>query len=489
MLTVIQGDSLEKLRRMASGSVHLIITSPPYWGLRDYGIPPSIWGGDPECEHEWGEKMSMLLRGTVGDKSTIDGDQDRNGNRLQSVDQGSFCTKCEAWRGVFGLEPSPELYVEHALMIFDEAKRVLRDDGTLWLNLGDSYAGGGNGSSNTPACKQNSNRGFEGLRAMGKKKPPSGLRAGDLVGIPWRVAFALQASGWYLRRDNIWSKDNPMPENVNGWRWEKHRVKIAAARRPRQQLHHSEGREVSLPIDQQPQSDYEDCPGCDKCAPNGGLVLRKGNWRCTTAHEYVFQLSKSDSYFCNAEAAREKSTLRASGNKHRFVAKEGERGRLNTHLGSNIPYEPNPSGRNRRSVWQIPTAPYADEHFATFPPNLVRPIILAASPVRCCGSCRAPFAPVVVRGEPNRPQQIACGSDQNGRYNGKARKDFASNGVEDASAVKARILAGMVEKRVVDHRPTCKCGDGGGQRRLSSTFLEAAERSARSPPNLAGTPS
>lgn len=474
-VTILEGHAITQMRDMPAESVHLIVTSPPYFGLRDYNIPGCVWGGGEDCRHIWGARGKKVLRGAVGNKSTIDSDQDPKGGRLQSRSTGDFCGKCGAWRGAFGLEPSPAMYVEHSVMIFREAWRVLRKDGTLWLNLGDSFAptGGdrrdhGNGFNSIVGPTADAAMPRTGRIEQGKHLKAAGLKPGDLMGIPWRVAFALQADGWYLRRDNVWAKKNPMPESVSGWRWEKHRIKVKAGWTKETHPNALGGSDKTRSgafgsnggvVQSENAAEYEECPGCDKCNENGGLILRRGNWRCTTAHEYVFQFSKSPNYFCDAEAAREKSTQRASGNKKRFVAsKNGERGRINNHLGSSIPYQPNPSGRNLRSVWNIPTQPYRGAHFATFPADLVRPIIKAASPLKCCGLCLAPFAPVVERGEALRAQQRACGGDAQGLYFGEATKDFATNGAQNASAVKARILAGMVEKNVVGWRPTCGCG-------------------------------
>lgn len=150
-MQIIQGDSLDILKTLHDNSVQTCVTSPPYWGLRDYGVA-----------------------------------------------------------GQLGLEKTPEKYVAHMVEVFREVRRVLKDDGTLWLNLGDSYAAGGNGGH---GAKQHSNRGTRALAGHPKKAPP-GLKPKDLVGIPWRVAFALQADGWYLRQDIIWNKPNPMPESV-----------------------------------------------------------------------------------------------------------------------------------------------------------------------------------------------------------------------------------------------------------------------------------
>lgn len=522
MITILQGDAIEQMRTLPAESVHLIVTSPPYWGLRDYQIPPSIWGGDAECEHEWWDRIkksggaykegSKKRRQHSSDDFTRD---DRFLDGHPEIPAGATCVKCNAWRGVFGLEPTPELYLDHSVQIFREAWRVLRKDGTLWVNLGDSYAtgagkacvaGGGTQGSNWAGqhpgrMKQNglaTNSGAaRGPTQQPNRMPQVGLKSGDLVGIPWRVALALQADGWFLRRDNIWFKPNPMPESVNGWRWEQHRVKVSGSVRANSNLKHGAvdiGRKPHG-TSQGPRDDngnavfhsnaeYIDCSGCEKCAPNGGLILRKGNWRCTTSHEYVFQFSKSDSYFCDAEAARERTSGGAHGRGHGVNPKANEPNcrMVKSRTPRDYDDKPNPSSsnirskqnasfsaavnqivgnRNLRSVWRIPTAPYKGAHFATFPPNLVRPILAAASPVQCCAKCGAPWAPVVVRGEERREQQLACGSDANGDYFPTgAGKYFDGTRAENARTVKQRILAGMVTKRVIAHRATCKCGAG-----------------------------
>jgi hypothetical protein len=277
---------------------------------------------------------------------------------------------------------------------------------------------------------------------------------------------------------------------VSGWRWERHRTKTKAGWTKESHPSAQGGSDKSrcdafgshngtLPSDNA--AEFTDCPGCDKCAPNGGLVLRKGNWRCTTSHEYVFQFSKSDSYFCDAEAARERTTgnahVRGAGVNPKAEGRNSRMHRERTPAGATN--KPNSSraavrgkqnasfsaavispvaNRNRRSVWPIATAPYRDAHFATFPPALVRPIIAAATPIKCCAKCGAPWAPVVERGEPNLAHQQACGGNEDGQYlptgNGKY---FDGTRAENARTVKQRILAGMLYRRVVDHRPTCKC--------------------------------
>ena len=252
--TILHGDSLEMLRGLPDGCVQCCITSPPYWGLRDYGV-----------------------------------------------------------EGQLGLEPTPEEYVSKMVEIFAEVRRVLRDDGTLWLNLGDSYngSGGAGGDYNKGGLK-------EGQPKYGPKMAPT-LKPKDLIGIPWRVAFALQADGWYLRSDIIWSKPNPMPESVTD--------------------------------------------------------------RPTKAHEYVFLMSKSSRYYYDNEAVKEpllssESVYLRAGKSVRENHQYGEvAGRP---LGDKS-FATMPSGRNRRTVWTITTRPYPEAHFAVFPETLVEPCLMAGS--------------------------------------------------------------------------------------------------------------
>ena len=237
------GDCLEVLRTLESGSVQCCVTSPPYWGLRDYGV-----------------------------------------------------------EGQLGLEKTPDEYVAKMVDVFREVRRVLRDDGTLWLNLGDSYAANVKGSGGQNS-KQPTNAGsfYDAKFDLGTLKPK------DLVGIPWRVAFALQADGWYLRQDIIWHKPNPMPESVRD--------------------------------------------------------------RCTKAHEYIFLMSKSERYYFDSVAMREKAKREGSTNNSRETHREYAMHRVYTVS----------EYRNRRSVWTVSTQPFKGAHFATFPPKLIEPCILAGS--------------------------------------------------------------------------------------------------------------
>ena len=326
------GDCRDVMARMADESVHCVVTSPPYWGLRDYKVPPTIWGGDLACDHEWGEEVSRVERRRA-DKGLANTGWGAAEKRLPglaaagfiSASQGHFC-RCGAWHGALGLEPTFQMYVDHMVEVFREVRRVLREDGTLWLNLGDSYAtAGGYGGDQTPSNVDSKQRSNEGSRRKGRKNQAIGLKHKDLCGIPWRVAFALQADGWWLRSDIIWSKPNPMPESVTD--------------------------------------------------------------RPTKAHEYLFLLSKSERYYYDAEAIKEGASYDPESTKfpdgwdtgpggHGAFHRNGrEKGRAS---GNRTLTEY--ARRNKRSVWEIATSPFPEAHFATFPPALVEPCIKAGCP-------------------------------------------------------------------------------------------------------------
>jgi len=334
--TLHQGEVLDILRTLPDESVNCCVTSPPYWGLRDYGT--AEWeGGDPECDHK-GDPMRT--RAYVNQNCGTGNDVKNSENCQFHRDQ---CPKCGAVRKdrQLGLERTPEEYVARMVEIFREVRRVLKPDGTLWLNLGDSY--------NSHSCGNGNVGGIEGKRKNKKDNTANthrgnvGLKDKDLVGIPWRVAFALQADGWYLRQDIIWHKPNPMPESVTD--------------------------------------------------------------RCTKAHEYVFLMSKSAKYYYDGDAVKEianydgrkdeimkgsakyadgfgptngKESIAAVGHE-RWAHKDEEGNRL----------------RNRRSVWTVTTKPFKEAHFATFPRDLIRPMIQAGCPEYVCKECGKPRFPIV----------------------------------------------------------------------------------------------
>ena len=312
---VYQGDALTVLRELPDASVNCVVTSPPYWGLRDYGVA-----------------------------------------------------------GQLGLEPTPDAYVAKMVEVFREVRRVLANHGTLWLNLGDSYTSGGRDYRDPGQSKMNGGGRVTGLTARGTRAmTPPGLKPKDMVGIPWRVAFALRADGWYLRSDIIWAKPNPMPESVTD--------------------------------------------------------------RPTKAHEYVFLLSKRERYFYDAAAIRtpfaeetkalsfetmdfgRRDDYKAGrkikmpdgwdtgsgghGSFHRNGREKGatvrrtdkQRGHSRRHDGFNDRWdameksEQQVNGANARTVWEIATQPYPEAHFATFPRELPERCIKAGCPEQVCATC------------------------------------------------------------------------------------------------------
>ena len=286
-VTILRGDCRDVLRTLPDESVHCVVTSPPYFGLRDYGVA-----------------------------------------------------------GQIGLEPTPDRFTAELVRVFAALRPALRKDGTVWLNLGDTYANTRGGKE--PGLYDDKRNGAATWQGKVSELPP-GLKIKDLMGIPWRVAFALQADGWYLRQDIIWSKPNPMPESVRD--------------------------------------------------------------RCTKAHEYIFLLSKSERYYYDAEAIKESAVAedlgdfdggpqrlangsnanegrnyrkpRSAGNKsHKYVEAynrsetEEHRTKAGLMAVADVPW----LKRNKRSVWEVATSPYSEAHFATFPPALIEPCILAGCP-------------------------------------------------------------------------------------------------------------
>lgn len=316
---IILGDSLQVLKNLPEKSVQTVITSPPYYNLRDYDID-----------------------------------------------------------GQIGLETTPSEYVEKLVEVFREVHRVLRDDGTLWLNLGDTYA------SAWPCNRRNVVG--NGSLPNGKReaRPPrlgDGLKEKDLIGIPWRVAFGLQADGWYLRNDIIWSRPNPMPESVTD--------------------------------------------------------------RMTRSHEYIFLLTKKEKYFCDVEAIREEAVGadrvrndRIGGNKYVEGVKHSD--------GSIFTGSPT---RNRRTVWTIPTNPFPDAHFATFPEGLVEPCLMAGTSEKgSCPSCGAPWERLVERA-PN-PAGIS---------GGEHREPGRDGGIQKNRPRDYEAEAKIGQSRTIGWEPTCSC--------------------------------
>ena len=344
---LLQGDCTKVLATLPDASVQCCVTSPPYWGLRDYGADSQL-----------------------------------------------------------GLEATPEEYVANMLAVFREVRRVLRDDGTLWLNLGDSYASIGH-------KKSNSGYGTSGLSGgIAQKHFPlshenngDGLKNKDLVGIPWRVAFALQADGWWLRQDIIWHKPNPMPESVTD--------------------------------------------------------------RCTKAHEYIFLLTKSARYFYDSDAVKEpvsKVSLKRAEygwDCDRPSTKNASMGGDGIHTEKMGTRFVNPTGRNKRSVWTVTTKPFKGAHFATFPPDLIEPCILAGTSEKgCCEKCGKPWERVTIK-DIEQPDGYGNMGANDGKWQGENKQSSGHRIQKNMNALRA---AGrnhdnpFPTKTTTGWRSTCECG-------------------------------
>lgn len=360
---VLFGSVHTELKQVTDESIHCVITSPPYYGLRDYKTEPVIWpppeGNNwEECEHDFEleEKTAELRKGLGMEKL---GEQYRGGGKKAGkvpkvlAVQG-FCKKCNTWKGNLGLEPTPELFIYHIVLICREIKRVLRKDGTFWLNMGDSYWGSGNSTGHTSETKNLGRKTFDyGAipTSYNTQKKHRLYKPKDLMMMPARIALALMEDGWYVRCDNIWNKRNPMPESVS-----------------------------------------------DRPSRN---------------HEYVFMLSKSRRYYFDQEAVREDNESNYSDIKKMLEKKDRIGGK--TLTADDPLYKANlavqigqkravgdPFGRNRRSVWDITTTPFSEAHFATFPPKLVELCLFAGtSEWGCCADCGAPYERIVEKLMPN----------------------------------------------------------------------------------------
>lgn len=301
-------DCLEGLRLLDDNSIDCCVTSPPYWGLRDYGT--AKWeGGNSSCNHQRDNKITNDC--STGQKSVEGG--------IGDAIYKDICQKCGARRidKQFGLEKAPEEYVNHLVQVFHEVKRVLKNKGTVWLNLRDSYAGSGKGIGSEPDPKWDKARNDDNKHKTNWKE--LSLKPKDLVGIPWRTAFALQGDGWWLRQDIIWSKPNPMPESVTD--------------------------------------------------------------RCTKSHEYIFLLTKSKSYYYDAEAIKEPSIkVGVIPGGHKYADDASEKYIGGCHTAATLYNKSISEFRNKRSVWTVTTKPFSGAHFATFPEDLIEPMIKAGCP-------------------------------------------------------------------------------------------------------------
>ena len=335
--TIHVGNALDVLAGLPSESVHCCVTSPPYWGLRSY----------------------------------------------------------EGGAGMIGLEPTFDEHLANLASVFREVRRVLRSDGTLWLNYGDAYTSGGR---STYRSGVSDNKGHQVQDDMPRPPTPNGLKPKDLMLMPARVAMALQADGWWLRSEIVWHKPNPMPESCTDRPTSSHEKLFLLTKSPRYFYDADAVRVPHLPV---------------------SLKRIESGLHHTHPADQGVGIPPVD------------------------TERMGERF---AHAG----------GRNSRNVWTIPTHSYKGAHFATFPPALVEPCIKAGTSERgVCGECGAPWTRQTKKGAPLKDQMAACGADSTGGYSGQSTKDYASGGAQDASATKRRILEGMRERNTTGWAPTC----------------------------------
>jgi len=363
---VLVGDCRERLKELPDGSVHCCITSPPYWGLRDYGT--GTWeGGDPDCDHVERNARNDVSAEELARRAAAYGTGTGNGSKVSSIGYRDVCGKCGARRidKQIGLEETPDGHVVALVGVFREVKRVLRDDGQLWLNYGDCYASTPNGRS--AADTKAAGRDDRTFRDKPFSTVTAGLKAKDLIGLPWMVAFALRADGWYLRSAITLCKNNPMPESVTD--------------------------------------------------------------RPTSATEMLFLLTKQPRYYFDQEAVREPCTPEsvrtaryALHRQPKMDASRNDQDSIHRHV--------NPAGRNMRNWLVLNSQPLAEAHFATFPEKLVEPCILAGtSQYGACQECGAPWKRVVEKGDlvpagpsPNRTAPLPRnGSDPGDQGSNRAR--------------------------------------------------------------------
>lgn len=382
--TLRQGDVLDCLREIPADTFQMACTSPPYWGLRDYDLPPSIWipevrGASP-CEgHECGDALEKKAGGGQPGEKVRWQHTGEGVKGHKAADAGAFCVLCGAWRGCLGLEPTPELYIEHMVAVFREVRRVLRPDGTLWLNIGDSYASSAGGYSNTGSVGRTSivSRNTRAAVVSHRgRKPPSGLKPKDLVGIPWMLAFALRADGWYLRSEIIWCKPNPMPESVTDRPTKAHETIFLLSKSAKYFYDAAAIAEPSVtsgvrrPYGSQGAWDMDGRVNEQK---HGGEPRSFKGSQFNTGKTAEHQLGRSST------KQRTQRSLGPKGETAEASDAQSAGARMGRGAGWRDDPANTPETRNKRSVWMMATQPFAEAHFATFPEELPRTCILAGS--------------------------------------------------------------------------------------------------------------
>ena len=422
MITIYNMDVRKALKKISDESVNCVITSPPYWALRDYGDgTDSIWGGLMDCEHEFDIKERKLHSGTTSEEWVNDMSRGIRETAGEWKTSDGFCLKCGAWKGQLGLEPTFELYIKHLCDIFDGVKRVLRKDGTCWVNLGDTYIGSPSGNTNQNYDEWGK-KGDGLFNRLGKRhtndfqtevtpkprnkypdpKNPASLRGREqvlkqklpdkcLTLIPMRFCIEMVNRGWILRNDIVWFKRNSMPSSVKDRvanKWEhvflfvknkKYYFNLDAVRKP-----HKTQENRPFGIVREREFGY-----------NSKRNNNAFNYRVREAVKGTLTAKFSEMYKATPEEIEKYGSPRAR--EYRFPPIGGKK---HVEQGDNPTYSgnqpiPNSLGGNPGDFWDITTQPFPESHFAVFPPGLVKIPIKAGCPEFVCNKCGKPREPII----------------------------------------------------------------------------------------------
>lgn len=486
---VYHGHVLDELAGLEPESVHSIVTSPPYWSLRDYGVEPTVWGGVPAGghEHEWMEGIKVHKGGAAESyhsAATIGREAPAERNKVQTFRAGESCA-CGAWRGHFGLEPLPDClawarggipcprcFICHLRVVAAALWRVLRKDGTFWLNLADCYVDGGRGEDTYgPAGGLDGGRANRAeSRKATMRQDYKDLRGKNLVGIPARAALALQADGWIYRRDIIWRKPNPMPESALDRPTSAHEYIFLFAK---SRFYFYDNEAVREPVtggaharapkgqpDPKAQQSFWNRPR----TPDERTVVDITGITPARARELGQTLIQgADDFEAGARSPNMPAGWATGNGSHRelkgrytsgqterkeraFVPGAGELGvaGARAHVSAGVPWTDEGLGRNMRSVWDISTKPFPGAHFATFPPEIPERCIMAGTSERgCCRFCGAPWERVVDRSS----EAMANGPGAEG-------KGHPSTQVREGHDVRDGFTT---TSRTIGWTPTCLC--------------------------------
>lgn len=510
MIRILRGDCRDVLRTLPDESVHCVVTSPPYWGLRDYGT--AKWeSGDPGCDHVAG----MARQDTQRETPEGHGGSFRGGE----IQFRTLCNKCGARRidSQIGLEATPAEFIEQMVAVFRQVRRVLRSDGVCFINMGDSYFGGGRGGNpeDSPYRKQATNAGSLIDPPKWSQAASFGLKPKDLCGMPWRLAFALQADGWWLRQDIIWSKKNCMPESVIDRCCKSHEYlflltksaryyfdNIAIAERSESALSQQstrEGQTNGISKKRRRQDSTSEMAGLavgsnvaaeisafDEAQISLEELLRErqgqggdssisgngqGQGVPTSRHSQAPIQNGNDDLRsdCRSMEGNQKGAefsvrpLRAAKGSDERSYHSALDGRTahGIEYSSPVPKLQQPEEqqtafRARRSVWHLATEPFRDSHFATMPTSLVEPCILAGCPAKCCAKCGAPWVREVEVTAPDGRTAIIEPGKRTAK--GADGNPLIGDNMIDAG-VRGSFNAknGVLSKRTLGFSPSCKC--------------------------------